>query len=436
MMICSLFFALILRRGKLNELISSEFQYIIISFATLFILWFITLFVLDLYNIFLNKSNKDLMIAIFHFIFIAVGTGSAYFYFQPLLGIEPRAILLLTISLFTSYLYLTRIILIKIFSTYLREDAVVVGFTSTLISLEKYISNYYKIKAVFTLNRIDEFKFFNTKNGYYQIHDVNQFNSFIRKNKINIAIIDIDDDALFNNKDLIVRLPLTMHYIRIFDIYEALFRKVYLPHINYIWVIEYISSKQNTLSSYVKRVLDIVLSIFSCILALPIIFIVAPFIKMDSGPIFYTQKRIGQHGKQFNLYKLRTMQVDSEKNGAQWTQKNDQRVTRIGKILRSLYIDEFPQFLNILLGDMSFVGPRPERPEFFEKLNNEVPFYHTRVAVKPGLTGWAQIRQWAPTTISETCDKLAYDLYYIKHSSLFFDCTILLKTVRAIFIKY
>jgi lipopolysaccharide/colanic/teichoic acid biosynthesis glycosyltransferase len=156
-------------------------------------------------------------------------------------------------------------------------------------------------------------------------------------------------------------------------------------------------------------------------------------IKIDSpGPVFYTQHRIGKDEKEFKLVKFRSMINDAEKNGAVWAQKNDTRITRVGKIIRKTLIDELPQFINIIKGEISLIGARPERLEFVKKLEKEIPFYNIRHLAKPGLTGWAQINFKYGNTISDALEKLQYELYYIKNRSLLLDLRIILKTINII----
>ncbi|MCI4661252.1 MAG: TIGR03013 family PEP-CTERM/XrtA system glycosyltransferase [Neomegalonema sp.] len=182
-----------------------------------------------------------------------------------------------------------------------------------------------------------------------------------------------------------------------------------------------------------KRVIDIIGSACGLILLSPILIGAALAIKLgDGGPVFYRQVRTGWRGKPFEIIKFRSMRTDAEKFGAVWAQENDPRITKVGKILRKTRIDELPQLINILRGDMSIVGPRPERPVFVSKLAREIPFYDDRHRVKPGLTGWAQINNEYTATIDDTRDKLAYDLYYLKHFSLWLDFLIMLKTVRVV----
>ncbi len=181
-----------------------------------------------------------------------------------------------------------------------------------------------------------------------------------------------------------------------------------------------------------KRCLDIFLAVIGLLASLPVGLVIIVLMKIFSpGPIFYSQKRVGQYGKSFDIWKFRTMRIDAEKNGAVWAKKNDDRVTPIGKFLRLSRLDELPQFWNILRGDMAFVGPRPERPEFVTQLEKQLPQYHLRHLVKPGLTGWAQIRYRYASSHEDTKTKLSYDLYYVSNYSLAFDLSIILRTVIA-----
>ena len=151
------------------------------------------------------------------------------------------------------------------------------------------------------------------------------------------------------------------------------------------------------------------------------------------GSLFYAQQRVGKNGKVFTLWKFRSMVPNAEENGAAWAQKNDPRVTKAGNILRKTFIDELPQAINILKGDMSLVGPRPERPEFVQSLSEEIPFYQIRHLVKPGITGWAQVNSPYGNSTQGALEKLQYDLYYLKNRSLMLDLDILLKTVNVVF---
>jgi exopolysaccharide biosynthesis polyprenyl glycosylphosphotransferase len=220
-------------------------------------------------------------------------------------------------------------------------------------------------------------------------------------------------------------------------LYEQLTGRVAIEHIGTQWYVAlpFQSYQSETaLKVGIKRLFDL-----TCALLLsPVVLITMPLIalaiKLDSrGSVFYSQERMGQHGKRFKIYKYRTMVHDAEKNGkAEWAVRNDPRVTRIGKILRRSRLDEVPQLLNLWRGEMSMVGPRPERPQFIEQLQRQIPFFRTRLAVKPGLTGWAQINYGYGSTIEDSFVKLQYDLYYIKHHSIFFDVKVILRTLSVV----
>lgn len=183
----------------------------------------------------------------------------------------------------------------------------------------------------------------------------------------------------------------------------------------------------------VKRIIDIVFGAFLGLCSIPVCLFAAIAIKLDDrGPIFYSQERIGLYGKPFTVYKFRTMRTDAEKFGAQWATKKDPRITRIGHFLRKTRIDELPQILCVLKGDMSMVGPRPERAVFIGKLREQIPFYISRLKMKPGLTGWAQVRHHYDTSIEDVQIKLQYDMYYYENMSLLLDFQILVRTVYVV----
>jgi exopolysaccharide biosynthesis polyprenyl glycosylphosphotransferase len=188
--------------------------------------------------------------------------------------------------------------------------------------------------------------------------------------------------------------------------------------------------KNKPIYFYIKPIIDTLISLFSLIVLFPLLIIVAVLIKIDSpGTVFYRQERIGLDGKPFFILKFRTMQNDAEKNGPKWAKQNDARITRVGHYLRKYRIDELPQFLNILRGEMSMIGPRPERLVFIEDFEKEIPEFRVRLQVKPGITGWAQINGGYDISPKE---KLALDLYYIQHFSILLDLKIVLQSIPVI----
>ncbi|HEY2745809.1 MAG TPA: exopolysaccharide biosynthesis polyprenyl glycosylphosphotransferase, partial [Polyangia bacterium] len=182
-----------------------------------------------------------------------------------------------------------------------------------------------------------------------------------------------------------------------------------------------------------RRLLSLMASVVLFMLAAPVLAMVAAIIKLDSkGPVFYSQERVGVSGRTFRMLKFRTMRTDAEAAGVKWAQKNDPRVTRIGKWLRRFRIDELPQILNVVKGEMGIVGPRPERPEFVAKLRRQIPYYDLRTLVPPGITGWAQIRYPYAASLEEAREKLQYDLWYVKHLGVRLDLAILFHTAKVV----
>ncbi|MBM3724355.1 MAG: sugar transferase [Acidobacteria bacterium] len=186
-----------------------------------------------------------------------------------------------------------------------------------------------------------------------------------------------------------------------------------------------------------QGLVNFLVAAFGFLVALPIMAITAVLVKLTSpGPVFFSQERVGLNNRVFKLYKFRSMRADAEKNtGAVWATRNDPRVTSIGKWLRKLRIDELPQLINVLKGEMSMVGPRPERPEFVDQLARQIPYYRQRLAVRPGVTGWAQINHKYGDTLEDTIRKVEYDLYYIKHIAFTLDIYIIFHTIKTMLLR-
>ena len=215
--------------------------------------------------------------------------------------------------------------------------------------------------------------------------------------------------------------------------WERHLRRVDITNLSHEWFRELDAQPQPRVTALVGRLFDILVSIVLLITTVPLMIGVAILVRMESeGPVLYRQERVGLDGKPFTLMKFRSMRANAEAGGPAWAQTRDPRVTRIGSFMRKTRIDELPQLVNILRGEMSFIGPRPERPHFVEKLTEAIPFYHERARVKPGLTGWAQVNYPYGASIEDARAKLSYDLYYVKNRSLLFDILILLSTVRVI----
>lgn len=225
--------------------------------------------------------------------------------------------------------------------------------------------------------------------------------------------------------------------IRVCDMssyFERTLGQIRLDQLHAGWLVFGDGFNQGMVRSVIKRIFDVLAASLLLLLALPVLVVTALLIALDSpGPILYRQVRVGLNGRHFEVLKLRSMRQDAEKPGQpQWAVKSDSRVTRVGRVIRVMRIDELPQLINVLLGDMSLVGPRPERPPFVESLTREVPYYALRHSVKPGLTGWAQVRYQYGSSVDDAREKLQFDLYYVKNHTLFLDLLVLLKTVNVV----
>ena len=225
--------------------------------------------------------------------------------------------------------------------------------------------------------------------------------------------------------------------VRILDLssfFERVQGQVRLDSLRASWLIYGDGFRQGWARTFVKRCFDLVVGLTLLILASPIMLVTALCILFEDGaPIFYAQERVGRGGRTFRVIKFRSMRRDAEKDGKpRWASSNDDRVTRVGRIIRKLRIDELPQLFNVLAGEMSLVGPRPERPYFVDQLTQQIPFYAVRHCVKPGVTGWAQVRYQYGASVDDAAEKLQYDLYYVKNHTLILDTLVLIETVRVV----
>jgi sugar transferase (PEP-CTERM system associated) len=216
--------------------------------------------------------------------------------------------------------------------------------------------------------------------------------------------------------------------------FERVHGQVPIESLKVSWLIYGHGFRQSVLRGIIKRCFDIVASASLIVIAAPVVALAALLIAAEGGgSVIYRQERVGYRGRSFTVYKLRSMSQDAEKDGkARWAAPNDARVTRIGRFIRRTRIDELPQLYNVLKGEMSFVGPRPERPEFVAMLTEQIPFYAVRNSVKPGVTGWAQVRYSYGATVEQSVRKLEYDLYYVKNHTLLLDLVIMLETLRVV----
>jgi len=264
--------------------------------------------------------------------------------------------------------------------------------------------------------------------------DVLSLNDIIETNRISevlIALEEFEKDKLF---DIIRYCQQSEVNLKIMpDTYEIVSG---LAKTNQLYGVPFIEVMPEIMpygSKLFKRVLDIIISSLLLIVLSPVLIIIVLAIKFSSkGPIFYTQVRVGRNSKNFNMYKFRSMVMEAEEYGPEWAGENDPRITGIGRLIRKIYLDEIPQLINVLKNEMSIVGPRPERPFFVDKLSSEIPYYYKRLSVKPGITGWAQIKHKYDSSLDDVKEKLKFDFYYIENMSLKLDFKIMVNTFLVI----
>ena len=259
--------------------------------------------------------------------------------------------------------------------------------------------------------------------------------SLVRRENIDRLVVAIGDRrGQFPTQELL-RLSLSgdVSIEESASFYERLTGRVLLDMIRPSWLIFSSRGRRARINDVARTVMHRTVALFGAIFSLPIVIVTAILIKMESrGPVLYKQERVGKNGRVFTLMKFRSMRVDAEKNGPVWAKTADERMTRVGSIIRKIRVDEIPQFWNILRGDMNFVGPRPERPHFIAQLAQEIEYYEQRHLLAPGLTGWAQIKYPYGASIEDARQKLQYDLYYLKNQSITLDATIMFETIKTI----
>ena len=319
-----------------------------------------------------------------------------------------------------------------------------IGFLSlisqSLISILNYKIYDKKNRWIFYGKQQEYHKFLRELN-YHSNHPEINFISASEPLKINKSknlkgiIVNENDIINVDNLDNLYKIKLSgIEVINLIDWFEKEYHRVPTDFIesNY-QLIKKLKSIEDNYHNRIKRLGDIFVSLIIILITLPVIFIVSCLIYLeDKGPIFYTQKRSGLNGKIIKIIKLRSMHVDAEIEGIQWSKNNDKRITRIGRILRAVRIDELPQLFCVLLGSMSLIGPRPERPEIEKKLFKKVPYYKSRYILKPGISGWAQVNYHYGASVADTKQKLSYDIYYISNFSFFLDLLIFFKTIKLV----
>jgi sugar transferase (PEP-CTERM system associated) len=260
--------------------------------------------------------------------------------------------------------------------------------------------------------------------------------AIVRAQRVDRVVVSLADARGKLPVDQLLEMKLNdgVAFDHLASVYEEYTGKIAVENLRPSWFIFSDGFRKSAVLITVKRVIDLMVGAIGFVLALPIMLLVAFLVRLTSrGPVLYHQARVGQHGRIVTVHKFRSMVTDAEAGtGAVWAQRNDSRVTPIGRFLRRTRLDELPQLWNVLRGDMSLVGPRPERPEFVRSLTDQIPFYGQRHVVRPGLTGWAQVRYTYGASVEDAMEKLQYDLYYIKNMSLALDLFILFSTVKTV----
>jgi len=406
-----------------------------LPFTVLFVVWLAVFFINKMYDISIAQNNvKFFSIALSSLAWCAV-VGIVFFYIATT-GISPKTILALDIIIFgIIFIWWRRVFNQMVVNKKFRENAVIVGLTKETLNLAKKINSKpqwgLRVIAIVKSDQ-DDFDF--QDDSMKIINSSQELGSFLKAEQIKTIIID---PRIKDYPDLINEIYKGLNMkLNIFDLpgfAEKFTGKILINTIGQMWFLENIKESSKQFYEILKRLVDILFALILLLVSAPFLPFIYIAIKINSsGPGFFMQVRVGKNGKQFMAIKFRTMYVNSEQNGPQWAKPEDPRVTRVGKFLRQSRIDEIPQLINVLKGEMSFIGPRPERPEFIERLREIIPFYDVRLLIKPGLTGWAQVNFPYGYSEKDALEKLQYDLYYIKNRSFIVDVSILLKTIKTV----
>lgn len=412
--------AIILRRQAI------EIDYLLKHLAYLAIL--IPLFILilrflDLYKIYYLRLNLNLFLATFNSIVYYFFFSILIFYLVPFFKIAPKTLLLLQTAVLWLLIYFNRILLLKLFRKFKVVQPIAALRDNYNILIKKIATELKLISPALKIYLLKP-------------HDLDRISHFIEKKNIHYIIYS---SPLSKQVQLAIENLALNHTITVqsaSEFYELVFQKLEIEHTPPPIILRDLIQKKPFYNT-IKATIDFIFGLAGLIVMIilyPLIFIL---IKLDDGgSVLYAQERIGYKGKIFRIYKFRTMIPNAQNFGPLITQENDRRITRLGKFLRKLHIDEIPQCLNLLKGELSLVGPRPEQQSIVKEYENKVMLYSLRHSVKPGIIGWAQINYHYARDLSDTIEKTKYDLYYIKNRSLLLDFEIVLKTLGAILKSY
>jgi len=394
----------------------------LLPFSILYLFWLIIFYVFGFYDLGLFRTPFVFYTRILTGLGFSLALGITFFYLIPFFGITPKTNLLFNVLIFGVLTLGWRKFFYSLFSSHFQNKVAMIGMgpqsEELAIAIQKNPHLGYKLTAFFDPEK-----------------DISEE---IREKKIDTLILAenlLPDSPLVKN--LYQCLSLKLNFIDLAQAYEIICEKIPISFVNQIWFLENLREREKGFYDKLKRIIDVVLASLLLFCTFPLWPLIAIAIKFeDRGPIFYSQERIGKAGIPFLLTKFRSMCKDAEKETkAVWAEKEDTRINNVGRILRRTHLDELPQMLNVLKGDISLVGPRPERPEFVVQLEKEIPYYHLRHIIKPGFTGWAQIKFRYGRSVMDSFEKFQYDLYYLKNRSLLLDLRILLKTFNLFFRK-
>ena len=412
-------------------------SYLILYFQ---LLWFSIFSLFNLYDTRLTLSKFDEVIKIFPIIYGVIVTGISFDVFGFInLDIEYKS--LLSYSLLFSFIVIIGRFFIHTFQKYLLKkkiglnNAVILGLNRRGLAIFQSLNSHYfhglKVKGFIKASDDPEpFNFASSK--LKKIGNESDIKTIIESEKIDDVIIALDRPTPERIMSSIISINGAPSSIKILpDMYEVVTGLARTTQLVGVPLIDVNLNIDTFYSRILKRTLESIISMIAIVLCLPLWLLIAIIIKIDSkGPVFYMQSRSGRNGKLFKIIKFRSMVLNAESNtGPVWAEKKDSRITSFGRFLRRLHIDETPQLINILKGDMSIVGPRPERPYFVDKLKKTYPFYSRRLKIRPGVTGWAQINQPFDTNVKDVHQKLKYDFYYIENLSLRLDLHITFRTI-------
>jgi exopolysaccharide biosynthesis polyprenyl glycosylphosphotransferase len=407
-------------------------------FTILFVVWVLVFYIDGLYEIATSKNDVEFYNKILRNLLINYGLAAAYFYLltNKLFSIKPQTVFFIFMGVVAVLFFLWRYWYNELVqSPTLSRNVLVIGMKDEARELIEEIIKKpqlgYRISAIIHDGYRKDYDFPNVKIFGSSV----SLKKLLREEKISTVVTAFDphaNQALVQN--LFESLALKLQFSDLPTFYEKLTGKIPVTTIGHIWFLENLAESEKDVYDSIKRGLDIIFAVLGLIISVPLIPFISLAIKLNGhGTLLFRQTRVGLLGKHFVATKFRSMIVGAEKEGEpQWAKKNDPRVTNVGKFLRKTRMDEIPQLFNVLRGEMSFIGPRPERPEFVKNLQSMIPFYNERHLVKPGLTGWAQINFQYGASTGDALKKLQYDLFYIKNRSLALDVGVMLKTINII----